>query len=102
MATRFKDYIKLRENQDSDHEKMEILHRIVDVAWNKHRPLFKELLDKLANNDSELEREIKKLNGEYERLADPMRHFDRPEKDEVKPPEADGSPGLGQDQQDGM
>jgi hypothetical protein len=100
---RFADFIKLRENQDLDGEKTEILHRIVDAAWQKHRPLFKELLDKLANNDPDLEREIKKLGGEGSNLDDPMKRFhSNPDKDEVKPPEADGSPGLGEDGNDGM
>lgn len=83
---KFKEFIALKENNIGD---VETLHKIIDIAWEKHRPLLKEFLDKLSNNDIELEKEIRKLNG-----AEPPPVPKQIEKDEVIPPIADRSTGI--------
>ena len=83
---KFQEFIALKENSIND---IETLHKIIDIAWEKHRPLLKELLDKLSNNDIELEQEIRKLSG-----SEPPPVPKQAEKDEVIPPIADRSTGI--------
>jgi hypothetical protein len=62
---------------------------VFKVAWRKHRDKVQELLQDLAKEDEEIKRTME--GGESD---GPESHFGNSNKDEVVPPEADGSPGL--------
>lgn len=70
----------------------DVIYRICKVAWRKHRKATEEFIMKLSDEDNEIADLLSDIRGDGEH---PIPQEDKGlDKDEVVPPEADGSPGL--------
>ena len=67
----------------------DVIYRIMKVAWRKHRKTAEQFVKQLASEDPEIKSLLHGGHGD-----EPGPAQGPSDKDEVVPPEADGSPGM--------
>jgi hypothetical protein len=88
---RFIEFIDDREKTGLPELSDDTIYRICKVAWRKYKKLTEEFIEQLAEKDPEIKSIIDELkNGDGPVSQDDLYK----NKDEVVPPEADGSPGM--------
>lgn len=97
----FSQYVKYREssigNAEDQDEKplnpsesndMNILYKLIRIAWRDFNPKTKEFFNKLAMSSPEIANEFKQLAGDDHELKKKRPHF-LDDQEEVRPPESD-------------